>query len=104
MLNSEMRRQIVDGMVQSGVPRSDAEIGIDLAVHAAQQACEALVRVSETAGTKGQQFMALQVAPQLLTHRFAGMLADLRTTAQRMGMTAFDHMIVATPSSTAKDR
>ena len=73
--NDQTRSALREGLMQGGASRSDADLVLDLAIHAAEEAERVLVGVVGRAPRFEMQVSALVIALQLGQHAF-GSLAE----------------------------
>ena len=68
-----------------GMDRADADMIIDLAVHAVQQAAEASARVAESAPNEMIAAQVLMLAAQLMEEQCKGYVETMRQMAREAG-------------------
>jgi hypothetical protein len=92
LLSPEARRSLVAGLVKQGVPTQRANIAVDLAAQACDQANDAFTRAVKLAPDASVGLCATQIGSQIMVGHMASLVAGTERLAKAYG---FSHATVA---------
>ena len=93
--DEQTRAALRDGLMQGGASRGDADLVLDLAIHAAEEAERVLVNVVGRAPRFEMQVSALVIALQLGQHAFASLAERSIAQARDQGASYGVHAVSA---------
>lgn len=88
LLNEAQKRELVRSLIETGAPADQAEVAVDLALHAIEEAVQTFGDKIKAAPSPAAGLAAFQIGTQLAQVRFAGMAENCVTLQATLGLAA----------------